>query len=117
MPCLKVAFIFYFCLNCRSESKTSKLKRIGLIGAASVSGGVLLGLSGGLAAPLLGIGLGALFGTNNANHCLPIEQLLESYSLSSAQVVVQQWLSVQLQEPHWSDPSSGQLVLASPAIG
>lgn len=38
-------------------------KKYALIGAASVGGGVLLGLTGGLVAPLLGASLATLFGT------------------------------------------------------
>jgi Protein of unknown function (DUF726) len=47
----------------RQELKQA-IKKYTLIGAASISGGVLLGLSGGLTAPLFGVGLAALFGNN-----------------------------------------------------
>ena len=46
----------------RKEIKIKKAKKYALIGAASVGGGVLLGLTGGLVAPLLGASLGALIG-------------------------------------------------------
>lgn len=39
-----------------------KAKKFAFIGAASVSGGVLLGLTGGLVAPLIGASIGALLG-------------------------------------------------------
>ncbi|KAF5190662.1 Transmembrane and coiled-coil domain-containing protein, partial [Thalictrum thalictroides] len=43
-----------------SESKWSKWKRGGIIGAAALTGGVLLALTGGLAAPAIAAGFGAL---------------------------------------------------------
>lgn len=42
--------------------KMKKAKKYALIGVASVGGGVLLGLTGGLVAPLLGAGLATLIG-------------------------------------------------------
>ena len=39
-----------------------KIKKFAWIGAASVSGGVLVGLTGGLVAPLVGASLAALLG-------------------------------------------------------
>ena len=39
-----------------------KIKKFALIGAASVGGGVLVGLTGGLVAPLVGASLAALLG-------------------------------------------------------
>ncbi|XP_025195594.1 transmembrane and coiled-coil domain-containing protein 4-like isoform X2 [Melanaphis sacchari] len=44
--------------------RVSKTKRFALIGLASVGGGILLGLSGGLAAPLIGTGLSSVLGTS-----------------------------------------------------
>jgi len=44
--------------------RVSKTKRFALIGLASVGGGILLGLSGGLAAPLIGTGLSSILGTS-----------------------------------------------------
>ncbi|KAH7727056.1 Protein F35D11.3 [Aphelenchoides avenae] len=50
--------------NAREKSaKFKKLKRYALIGAASGVGGVLIGLTGGLAAPLVATGVGAIIGT------------------------------------------------------
>ncbi|CAG0882904.1 unnamed protein product [Darwinula stevensoni] len=43
-----------------------KLKRYALIGLATVSGGALVGLSGGLAAPLIGAGVGTILGGASA---------------------------------------------------
>jgi hypothetical protein len=43
--------------------KMKKIKKFALIGAASVGGGVLVGLTGGLVAPLVGASLAALLGT------------------------------------------------------
>lgn len=45
------------------QLKIRKAKKYALIGAASVGGGVLLGLTGGLVAPLLGASIAALIGT------------------------------------------------------
>ncbi|WVZ23804.1 hypothetical protein V8G54_002348 [Vigna mungo] len=42
------------------ESKWAKLKRGGIIGAAAITGGALLAITGGLAAPAIAAGLGAL---------------------------------------------------------
>ncbi|KAG4939221.1 hypothetical protein AAZX31_16G117200 [Glycine max] len=42
------------------ESKWAKLKRGGIIGAAALTGGTLLAITGGLAAPAIAAGLGAL---------------------------------------------------------
>ncbi|ESW28102.1 hypothetical protein PHAVU_003G259400 [Phaseolus vulgaris] len=42
------------------ESKWAKLKRGGIIGAAAITGGTLLAITGGLAAPAIAAGLGAL---------------------------------------------------------
>ncbi|XP_060833958.1 transmembrane and coiled-coil domain-containing protein 4-like isoform X2 [Rhopalosiphum padi] len=44
--------------------RVSKTKRFALIGLASVGGGILLGLTGGLAAPLIGAGLSSVLGTS-----------------------------------------------------
>jgi len=44
--------------------RVSKTKRFALIGLASVGGGILLGLTGGLAAPLIGTGLSSVLGTS-----------------------------------------------------
>ncbi|MED6146298.1 hypothetical protein PIB30_033218 [Stylosanthes scabra] len=43
-----------------NESKWAKWKRRGIIGAAAVTGGTLLAVTGGLAAPAIAAGLGAL---------------------------------------------------------
>lgn len=44
--------------------RVSKTKRFAMIGLASVGGGILLGLTGGLAAPLIGAGLSSIIGTS-----------------------------------------------------
>ncbi|KAJ7953084.1 transmembrane and coiled-coil domain-containing protein 4 [Quillaja saponaria] len=44
----------------RSESKWAKWKRGGIIGAAAITGGTLMAITGGLAAPAIAAGLGAL---------------------------------------------------------
>lgn len=46
----------------KKEVKMRKVKKFALIGAASVGGGVLVGLTGGLVAPLVGASLAALLG-------------------------------------------------------
>ncbi|KAK4018779.1 hypothetical protein OUZ56_000821 [Daphnia magna] len=48
------------------QTKMKQAKKYALIGAASVGGGVLLGLTGGLVAPLLGASLATLFGVGGA---------------------------------------------------
>jgi len=42
----------------------SKAKRFAMVGLASVGGGVLIGLTGGLAAPLIGTGLASVLGSS-----------------------------------------------------
>ncbi|XP_070207687.1 transmembrane and coiled-coil domain-containing protein 4-like [Littorina saxatilis] len=44
------------------KAKRSKYKRFALIGLATVTGGTLIGLTGGLAAPLVAAGAGAIIG-------------------------------------------------------
>jgi hypothetical protein len=44
------------------RQRNRKIKKYALIGLATVSGGVLLGLTGGLAAPLIGAGVGTIVG-------------------------------------------------------
>ncbi|EFX72133.1 hypothetical protein DAPPUDRAFT_326548 [Daphnia pulex] len=46
----------------KKEMKMKKVKKFAWIGAASVGGGVLVGLTGGLVAPLVGASLAALLG-------------------------------------------------------
>ncbi|CAK8562179.1 unnamed protein product [Lathyrus sativus] len=46
--------------NQEKRSKWAKLKRGGIIGAAAITGGTLLAITGGLAAPAIAAGLGAL---------------------------------------------------------
>lgn len=46
----------------QKRSVRRKVKKYAFIGAASVGGGVLLGLTGGLVAPLVGASIGALLG-------------------------------------------------------
>lgn len=54
-------------LKARARTKRVKqLKRYALIGAASGIGGVLIGLTGGLAAPLVAAGAGVIIGTGAA---------------------------------------------------
>lgn len=48
----------------RKRTLRRKVKKYAFIGAASVGGGVLLGLTGGLAAPLIGASVGALLGNH-----------------------------------------------------
>jgi hypothetical protein len=50
--------------------KMKKIKKFALIGAASVGGGVLVGLTGGLVAPLVGASLAALLGTYKYLKCI-----------------------------------------------
>ncbi|GFO07061.1 transmembrane and coiled-coil domain-containing protein 4 [Plakobranchus ocellatus] len=49
-----------------AERKRSKYKRYALIGLATVGGGTLIGLTGGLAAPLVAAGAGAIIGGTGA---------------------------------------------------
>ena len=44
------------------RAKRKKYQKYAMISAASVGGGVLLGVTGGLIAPLLGASIGALIG-------------------------------------------------------
>ncbi|XP_059481329.1 transmembrane and coiled-coil domain-containing protein 4-like [Neocloeon triangulifer] len=44
------------------RQRTRKIKRYALIGLATVGGGALIGLTGGLAAPLIGAGIGTIVG-------------------------------------------------------
>ena len=44
------------------KDRKQKIKRYALIGVATVGGGALLGLTGGLAAPLIAAGTGAVIG-------------------------------------------------------
>ncbi len=44
------------------RAKRKKYQKYAMISAASVEGGVLLGVTGGLIAPLLGASIGALIG-------------------------------------------------------
>ncbi|EJT46431.1 integral membrane protein [Trichosporon asahii var. asahii CBS 2479] len=46
-----------------SRAKTAKRKRYALMGLAAVGGGLVIGLSAGLLAPVIGAGLGAALGT------------------------------------------------------
>ncbi|XP_071146143.1 transmembrane and coiled-coil domain-containing protein 4-like isoform X1 [Mytilus edulis] len=46
----------------KKKSRNSKIKRYALIGIATVSGGALIGLTGGLAAPLVAAGASAIIG-------------------------------------------------------
>lgn len=48
------------------RARTSKFKRFALIGLATVGGGTLIGLTGGLAAPLVAAGAGAIIGGTGA---------------------------------------------------
>ncbi|GAB1610148.1 transmembrane and coiled-coil domain-containing protein 4-like, partial [Argonauta hians] len=48
------------------RARNSKLKRFALIGLATVGGGTLIGLTGGLAAPLVAAGAGAIIGGTGA---------------------------------------------------
>lgn len=45
------------------RERIAKAKRYVLIGLASIGGGALIGVTGGLAAPLIGAGLGSMIGT------------------------------------------------------
>lgn len=45
------------------RSRITKTKRFAMVGLASVGGGILIGLTGGLATPLIGAGLASVFGT------------------------------------------------------
>lgn len=46
------------------RTRNSKAKRIAMIGFASVGGGLLIGLTGGFAAPLIGSGLATFLGSS-----------------------------------------------------
>jgi len=48
------------------RQRNRKFKRYALIGLATVGGGALLGLTGGLAAPLIGAGVGTIVGSGAA---------------------------------------------------
>ncbi|XP_012286477.1 transmembrane and coiled-coil domain-containing protein 4 isoform X2 [Orussus abietinus] len=48
------------------RNKISKVKRYAAIGFATVAGGTLIGLTGGLAAPFIGIGVGTILGGASA---------------------------------------------------
>lgn len=50
----------------KKQENRRQLKKAGLVAVATVGGGVLLGLTGGLAAPMLAVGLGTLLGTGGA---------------------------------------------------
>ena len=62
---LSVVF-YYFCREEEREdarrSKVQKVKRYTMIGLATLGGGAVLGLTGGLAAPFIGAGLGTIIG-------------------------------------------------------
>lgn len=49
------------------KRKYKKLKRYTAIGLATIGGGAVLGLTGGLAAPFIGAGLGTIIGTGEPN--------------------------------------------------
>ena len=64
LNCCFLSFVYF-----REEKKekhdkerTQKLKKYAMIGVATVGGGALLGLTGGLAAPLIAAGAGAVIG-------------------------------------------------------
>ena len=44
------------------KDKKQKIKRYAMVGLATVGGGVLIGLTGGLAAPFIAAGAGAVIG-------------------------------------------------------
>lgn len=46
------------------RSRNSKAKRFAMVGLASIGGGILIGLTGGLAAPLIGAGLASVVGSS-----------------------------------------------------
>ncbi|VVC24619.1 Protein of unknown function DUF726,Alpha/Beta hydrolase fold [Cinara cedri] len=46
------------------RTRVSRTKRFAMIGLASVGGGILMGLTGGLAAPLIGTGLTSIIGSS-----------------------------------------------------
>lgn len=45
------------------RTRITKTKRFAMVGLASVGGGILIGLTGGLATPLIGAGLASVFGS------------------------------------------------------
>ncbi|CAG0919103.1 unnamed protein product [Notodromas monacha] len=49
-------------LEKQKKQRNQKIKKYALIGVATVGGGALVGLTGGLAAPLIGAGVGTLLG-------------------------------------------------------
>lgn len=48
------------------RDKVRKIKRYAAIGLATIGGGTLLGLTGGLAAPFIGAGVGTILGSASA---------------------------------------------------
>lgn len=46
----------------KKRQRNRKFKRYALVGLASIGGGALLGLTGGLAAPLIATGVGGILG-------------------------------------------------------
>ena len=46
------------------------MKRYTMIGLATLGGGAVLGLTGGLAAPFIGAGLGTIIGAGKMTHSL-----------------------------------------------
>ncbi|KAK9391898.1 transmembrane and coiled-coil domain-containing protein 4 [Crotalus adamanteus] len=50
----------------KKKERRKKLKRYLLIGLATIGGGTVIGLTGGLAAPLVGVGAAAIIGTAGA---------------------------------------------------
>lgn len=50
----------------QKRERVTRAKRYALIGLATVGGGALIGITGGLAAPLIGAGLGSVFGASAA---------------------------------------------------
>ncbi|XP_008560315.1 transmembrane and coiled-coil domain-containing protein 4 [Microplitis demolitor] len=52
--------------NAKRRDKIRKIKRYTSIGIATVAGGTLIGLTGGLAAPFIGVGVGTILGGASA---------------------------------------------------
>nr|XP_018904904.1 PREDICTED: transmembrane and coiled-coil domain-containing protein 4-like isoform X2 [Bemisia tabaci] len=50
----------------KSRERMTKVKRYAMIGLAGIGGGALIGVTGGLAAPFIGAGLGTVIGTSAA---------------------------------------------------
>ncbi|XP_015585021.1 transmembrane and coiled-coil domain-containing protein 4 isoform X2 [Cephus cinctus] len=56
--------------DAKHREKIKKIKRYASIGLATITGGTLIGVTGGLAAPLIGVGVGTLLGAAGTSAAL-----------------------------------------------